>query len=302
MDFQTGYDQKQSKSWFSVYRGTSRILQISYNDNSRSKKEKIDADKAYKSLAPDIFQNDSVIDEKSLGNYLIKIAQKPQFERYYLDSAGDRKEGYYQTLIARRYTFENKQDDDFVIFDKELVIGFKDDETKDTWNKEIIESQLEAIKTLRTKTSKRLPFDIKPDYGEFDFMGLTWDGDLIIMELKKDGSETKSSLSPIQIAYYEKQFTKLLMEDTSNCLYKVIKDMILQKQRMGLIKMTPKAKALPNGLSGRIKKYIIIGNEETVSETIKNRFALAKEVFLGNDLDVFTCSKDGTLLRSSQFI
>ena len=78
--------------------------------------------------------------------------------------------------------------------------------------------------------------------------------------------------------------------------------MILQKQRMGLIKMTPRAKALPEGLSGRIKKYIIIGNEENVSETIKKRFALVKEVFLGNDLEVFTCDKDGTLRRSSQFI
>ena len=300
LDFQTGFDQKQSKSWFSVYRGTGRILQISYNDKSRSGKEKIDADPAYKRLAPDIFQKDGVIDEKNFENYLIKITTEPKFERYYLDSKGDCKEGFYQTLIARRYTFENTSDDDFVIFDKELVIGFKDDGVKDAWNKEIIDSQLIAINNLRTKTSNKLPKDIKPDYGEFDFMGLTWDGDLIIMELKKDGSETKSSLSPIQIAFYEKQFTKLLKEE-GNRLYNVIKDMILQKQRMGLIKMTPRAKALPEGLSGRIKKYIIIGNEENVSETIKKRFALVNEVFLGNDLEVFTCDTDGTLRRSSQF-
>ena len=302
LDFQTGFDQKQSKSWFSVYRGTGRILQISYRDKSRSRKEKIDADKAYKSLAPDIFQNDGVMDEKSFENYHKKIAKEQKFESFYLDSKGDCKEGFYQTLIARRYTFENKSDDDFVIFDKELVIGFKDDDVKEIWNKDIIDSQLKAINNLRTKTSKKLPKDIKPDYGEFDFMGLTWDGDLIIMELKKDGSETKSSLSPIQIAFYEKQFTKLLKEDIGNSLYNVIRDMILQKQRMGLIKMTPRAKALPEGLSGRIKKYIIIGNEENVSETIKKRFALVKEVFLGNDLEVFTCDKDGTLRRSSQFI
>ena len=78
--------------------------------------------------------------------------------------------------------------------------------------------------------------------------------------------------------------------------------MILQKQRMELIKMTPKAKALPNGLSGKIRKYIIMGNDEKVSKPFKEHFLLAKNVFLGNDLEVFTCDKDGTLRRSSQFI
>ena len=302
LDFQTGFDQKQSKSWFSIYRGTGRILQISYYDKSRSGKEKIDAHPAYKSLAPDIFQKDGMIDEKSFENYLIKITKEPKFEKYYLDSKGDRKEGFYQTLIARRYTFENKSEDDFVIFDKELVIGFKDDDVKDAWNKEIIDSQQEAIGTLQSMSSDKLSKKIKPDYGEFDFMGLSWDGDLIIMELKKEAKGTKSSLAPIQIAYYMKQFTKLINEDTDGVLYKVIRDMILQKQRMELIKMTPKAKALPNGLSGKIRKYIIMGNDEKVSKPFKEHFLLAKNVFLGNDLEVFTCDKDGTLRRSSKFI
>lgn len=303
LDFQTGFDQKKCKSWFSVYRGTGRILQISYSDKSRSRKEKIDADKAYKSLAPDIFQNDGVIDEKSFENYLIKIAKTPKFEQYYLDSAGDRKEGFYQTLIARRYTFENRSDDDFVIFDKELVVGFKDEVEKAVWNEEIIDSQKKAINTLRAKSRDKLSENIKPYYGEFDFMGLSWDGDLIIMELKKEAKGTKSSLSPIQIAYYVKQFTKLINEDLDGGLYKVIRDMILQKQRMGLIKMTPKAKSLPNELSGKIRKYIIMGDDEKVSKSFKEHFVLAKKVFLENDLEVFTCDKnDGTLRLSSQFI
>lgn len=302
LDFQTGFDQKSSKSWLSVYRGTGRILQIIYTDTSRSGKEKIDAADAYKCLAPSLFQKDGKLDEKVFEAYLRSISDNPKFERYYKDSKGDRKEGYYQTLIARRYTFENTCDDDFVIFDKELVIGFQDDGIKKTWNKEIIDAQKDAIKTLRHESHERLPEDIKPDYGEFDFMGLTWEGDLVIMELKKEGSDTKSSLSPIQIAYYDKQFDKLLKEDTGNQLYEVIREMIQQKQKMGLIKNTPKGKELPSKLSGKIKKYIIIGDEERVSPTIKKRFALAKKVFLGDDLEVFTCDSDGTLRPSSQFV
>ena len=207
------------------------------------------------------------------------------------------------SFIARRYTFKNRSDDDFVIFDKELVVGFKDEVEKAVWNEEIIDSQKKAINTLRAKSRDKLSEDIKPYYGEFDFMGLSWDGDLIIMELKKEAKGTKSSLSPIQIAYYVKQFTKLINEDLDGGLYKVIRDMILQKQRMGLIKMTPKAKSLPNELSGKIRKYIIMGDDEKVSKSFKEHFVLAKKVFLENDLEVFTCDKnDGTLRLSSQFI
>lgn len=297
LDFQTGFDQKQNKSWFSVYRGTSRILQITYYD--KSGRVTIDAAESYMKLGSYPKQ----LDEKHLEVYLKEINENPNYGKYYIDLKEDRKEGYYQTRIARRYTFENKNDDDFVIFDKELVIGFKDEHEKAAWNKTIIDSQKEAIETLRTMTSDKLSERIKPYYGEFDFMGLSWDGDLIIMELKKEAKGTKSSLAPIQIAYYVKQFTKLMKEDTDGRLYKVITDMILQKQRMGLIKMAPKAKSLPNGLSGKIRKYIIMGDDEKVSKPFKEHFVLAKKVFLENDLEVFTCDKnDGTLRLSSQFI
>ena len=134
LDFQTGYDQKQNKSWFSIYRGTSRILQIIYNGNS--KKIKIEAANAYKELDTPIFKEQHV-DEKTLTEYLKVIRENPRFERYYIDSKGDKKEGYYQTLISRRYTFENTIDDDFVIFDKETVLGFIDEDTKKEWHKVI---------------------------------------------------------------------------------------------------------------------------------------------------------------------
>ena len=32
LDFQTGHDPKQNRSWFSVYRGTGRVFQILYRN------------------------------------------------------------------------------------------------------------------------------------------------------------------------------------------------------------------------------------------------------------------------------
>jgi len=295
LDFQTGFDQKQKKSWFSVYRGTSRILQITYYENS--KKIKIDAADAYKELDTQIFKSQHV-DEKMLAQYLVAIRENPRFGRYYIDSKGIKKEGYYQTLISRRYTFENAIDDDFIIFDKEFVIGFRDEDFKKKWNEGLVKIQEKHLDELRKTSSDKLPEDIKLEYGEFDFMGLTWDGDLIIMELKKDAS---NGLSPIQIAYYDLQFSKLLSEGMVDQLDAVIKSMIEQKRRMGLIKRTPKAKELPKGLSGVVKLYIIIGNEKNVSKTIKNRFAITKKAFKVEGVNVFTCEADGTLRPSAQF-
>ena len=68
-----------------------------------------------------------------------------------------RNEGYYQTLIGRRYTFEVKDSDDFILFDKELVIGFKTKDIKDEWNKEIVDQQTLKIEQLRKTYNGALP-------------------------------------------------------------------------------------------------------------------------------------------------
>ena len=296
LDFQTGFDQKQNKSWFSVYRGTSRILQITYFD--KSEKVKIDAAASYMKL--DSYPKQ--LDEKHLEAYLKEINENPDYGKYYIDSEGDCKEGYYQTLIARRYTFENIIDDEFVIFDKEFVFGFLDKEVKKLWNEEIVEWQNESIKRLRSNSKERLPKDIRSQYGEIDFMGITWDGDLIIIELKKDIEE--ALLSPIQCGYYSLQLKKFLLEnpeEREEQLSEAIREMVYQKKRMGLIKKLPKAKELPKGLSGVIRNYIVIGNEEKVlKESKKERFKLAAKVSFCNSLKVFTCGLDGTLRPSTQ--
>lgn len=304
LDFQTGFDKKQKKSWFSIYRGTSRILQLTYNGNSKKtdpiEKVTIDAAPSYKHHAPKIFEK-HCLDEKSLTEYLGAVNKDTTYGKYYIDSKNDKKEGYYQTLIARRYTFENKQTDSFIIFDKELVIGFSDSRYRDDWNKKhVLKEQNAALEKFKeeakTKLKKTLPTEIKTNFGEFDFMGIDWDGNLIIMELKKDGA---NGLAPIQVAYYDKQFKRLLEENAD--IYDTIKKMVEQKEKMGLIRI-PKGRTLPMLLTGKIKKYIIIGNEEKVSPEISDRFALAKEVFLGkDDLETYTCESDGTLRLSRKF-
>jgi hypothetical protein len=49
--------------------------------------------------------------------YLSKIEAEKEFDRYYIATDGTHKEGYYQTLIGRRYTFNYQESDDFIIID-----------------------------------------------------------------------------------------------------------------------------------------------------------------------------------------
>lgn len=76
------------------------------------------------------------------------------------------------------------------------------------------------IKQLRKTYNGELPENIKPEYGEFDFLGLNTNGDILIMELKQN-DPTKTALSPIQTSYYYLQFQKLAREDDK--LYQRIK-------------------------------------------------------------------------------
>lgn len=288
LDLQTGHDPKQGRSWFSVYRGTGRVLTFA----SRRNGYKIDAADAYKKIAPtDFFERPT---EKSFVEYLSNIKKTPNLKRYYESDEG-KKEGFYQNLIGRRYTFNTKIGDDFIIIDKEMVVGFKDEVTKTAWNKDIISNIEALIRNLRRDYKGRLPKDISSKYGEFDFLAMTWNGDIIIMELKQNDPQ-KTSLSPIQVRFYDEQFHKLLKEnkDISDNIMK----MVQQKVDMGIINV-PKGRSLPQKLSGKIETYVIVGEEKSLSPTICDRFRVVRKIFLPN-MKSYTCESDGTLVKSNK--
>ena len=288
LDLQTGHDPKQGRSWFSVYRGTGKVLTFV----SRRNGYKIDADDTYKKIATtDFFERPT---ENSFVEYLSNIKKASNLKSYYESDQG-KKEGFYQNLIGRRYTFNTKAEDDFIIIDKEMVVGFKDEVTKTAWNKDIISNIEALIRNLRRDYKGRLPKDISSKYGEFDFLAMTWDGDIIIMELKQDDPQ-KTYLSPIQVRFYDEQFHKLLKEnkDISDNIMK----MVQQKVDMGIINV-PKGRSLPQKLSGKIETCVIVGEEKSLSPTICDRFRVVRKIFLPN-MKSYTCESDGTLVKSNK--
>lgn len=287
LDFQTGSNAKDT--WFSVYRGTGRVLSILPNRS-------LSAADAYKNILPEFYTEDNFTSD-NLDKLLSKISTNGKLGRYYINDKGVKKEGYYQGLIGRRYTIGNmnKADDKFIIIDKEFVIGFNKKTDKSNWNEPIENEISELINAVRTECcDETLPQNIACRYGEFDFLGLTWDGDIIIMELKQD-DPVKTYLSPLQIAYYNKQLNKL-KDELKEKLYQIIKVMIEQKKELGILNIP---KALPDKFSGRILNYLIVGEEDRLSTTVCNRFKKIQDI-VGLEIEVFTCDQDGQLKHSEK--
>ena len=284
LDFQTGSNNKSS--WFSVYRGTSRVLTIKPSG-------KVDAAESYLKLCPDFYQSPS---RELFDKLLNKVNANTKFDRYYSDAKKEnKKEGYYQSLIGRRYTLSREEEDDFIIIDKEFVIGFENKAEKETWNLEIKKDIKEMVEKARNELgSTMISQDIPTTYGEFDFLALNKEGDIIIMELKQN-DPTKTYLSPFQICYYKKQFEKL--QDELPDLYEKMKRMIEQKRQLGILHFPTKF-SLPSKLSKKIKYYLIVG-EENMSDEICRRYKIIKNVVLP-ELEVFTCDKYGTLISSEK--
>ena len=280
LDLQTGHDPRQGRSWFSVYKGTGRVITFVSRRNSY----KIDAADAYKRIAPIVFFEHPT--EDSFVEYLSNIREAPNLQRYYESDKGKR-EGFYQNLIGRRYTLNTKTEDDFIIIDKEMVVGFKDEATKTAWNKDIISNIEALIRNLRRDYNGNLPQDIHSKYGEFDF-------------LARFATFTTDPL-PIgnysaQVRFYDEQFHKLLKEnkDISDNIMK----MVQQKVDMGIINV-PKGRSLPQKLSGKIETCVIVGEEKSLSPTICDRFRVVRKIFLPN-MKSYTCESDGTLVKSNK--
>ena len=275
LDFQTG--SNISDSWFSVYRGTGRILTINTSG-------KIFADPKYIGLCSDFYKKP---DRKGLNILLSKINNDSSLGRYYIDAKGRKKEGYYQNLISRRYSLFCQAEDDFIIIDKEFVLGYCDDNIKNVIPKPVKDKYDEIIHSLSQKYAYCK--NIKQPGTECDFVGLTRSGDILLLELKRYEDTTKIYLSPIQAGKYDDLTTEYVKRFYDDFCHNVL-DMVAQKIRMGILK--PKWE-IPTKLSGKIVPAVVVGGKP--SEEAKNRFKIVREA-VNKDITLYTCDEQGNLI------
>ena len=222
LDFLIG--KNKGKEWISVYRGLSRCVTI-------NTKGKIDGAKAYKDIQPKLYGN-KLDFENELNELLLIIENEPKFARYY----NNNKEGFFQNKYSRKYGIESKADSEFVIIDKEVVIGYKDKATKNELLIPLQNKYKDMLSKISSINAKRYgKHGDKSSIGnELDFFALDKNGNLLLIEFKHGTNTAGIYLSPIQIGLYYDIFTNYY-KDYKKEFEEAIFDMLKQKQEMGLI-------------------------------------------------------------------
>lgn len=221
--------KNNSKQWISVYRGLSRVLTISSTANSN--KIKLDGANAFKELNKKLYGQKEFSDNfyKDLDWLVKSVSAKEKFDRYY----NNRKEGYFQNELSRKYGICGDPEDNFAIIDKEAVIGHENIQEKNDIYGRIRSEYKDYQKGLSQFNAKRFGknLDKKPIGNEVDFLALDRDGNLLLIEYKHGTNTSGIYLSPLQIGMYYDLFSMFPRKE----LEKSAHQMIEQKKRIGLI-------------------------------------------------------------------
>lgn len=244
LDFLIG--KNKSKEWISVYRGLTRIISITLKNNSTIY---IDGAETYKNILPALYGSKSVNNnfQNDIENLISQIEQNSKFDRYYKSE----KEGYYQNELSRIYGICGKPDDDFVIIDKEVVIGYSSQVVKDTLFGNIKQRYKDLQREISAVDPERYGKDLgKKSIGnELDFLALDKKGNILLMELKHGTNTSGIYLSPLQIGMYADIHNKF-KEELGDAVF----EMLEQKQKIGLINPNWKK---PNNIKNLIPVLVI---------------------------------------------
>jgi len=246
LDFLIG--KNNLKEWISIYRGLSRVLSIIKTGDQN--KIKLDGAEAYKKILPCLYGIKSTTENFSteLNNLVEIVSGDSQFDRYY----NNRKEGFYQNMLSRRCGICSDINNEFVIIDKEVVIGYLNQKEKDKLLGPIQLRYKRLQKKVSSLNSKRFGKNLgnKPIGNELDFLALDKKGNVLLIEYKHGKNTSGIYLSPLQIGMYYDIFNKLPKKDLENAIFK----MLDQKQNIGLIN---KDWVRPSVLKGIIPVLII---------------------------------------------
>jgi hypothetical protein len=258
LDFLIG--KNSSKEWISVYRGLTRIISVLPVDSTSVL---IDADEKYKAISTKLYGQKNLSEnfQNEIECLIAQIEQNSKFDRYYKN----KKEGFYQNELSKKFGICGKPDTDFVIIDKEAVIGYSDQAEKDN----LFGNLQQKYKQLQREISDLNPERYGKDLGkkaignELDFLALDKDGNILLIEYKHGTNTSGIYLSPLQIGLYNDIFTSFPKKELEMAVF----EMLEQKQKIGLINPNWKK---PNCIKDIIPVLII--SEFNYKSSAKTKF------------------------------
>jgi len=258
LDFLIG--KNNSKEWVSIYRGLTRIISLLPINNITVF---IDADDKYKNISPNLYGQKSVNEnfQNDIENLITQIEQNSQFDRYYKN----KKEGYYQNELSKIYGICGSPNTDFVIIDKEAVIGYSNQAEKDNLLGNIQKKYKQLQREISVLNPERYGKDLgkKAIGNELDFLALDKNGNILLIEYKHGTNTSGIYLSPLQIGMYNDIFTSFPKNELECAVF----EMLEQKQKIGLINLNWKK---PNTIKEIIPVLII--SEFNYKSSAKTKF------------------------------
>jgi len=214
----------------SVYRGLSRILTIREHAGNLI----LSAAPSYVAFNKPLYGvknlNTNFQADLELVIKQVRANVNPKLARYY----NCQKEGYYQSAFSRNFGICGAPDSDFVLIDKESVIGYLDSNYKtQLLTKSIINKYKQLQSTISSINPKLYGNNlVKKSLGnELDFLALDKNGNILLIEFKHGENTSGIYLSPLQIGIYHEIFTSYPWQDLQNAVF----SMLEQKQKIGLI-------------------------------------------------------------------
>jgi hypothetical protein len=241
--------KNNGEKYISVYRGLTKIVTIL--GTSASDRVRVKTAGTYQKYSPLLVgtKSPSDITKTEIEAIRTSLEKKGLDDRYY----GNRKEGYYQNEISRIFGLCSNADSDFLILDKEVVVGYEDETEKTRLFGPLRDEYKGLQKIISERNPKRYGSGLeKKSIGdELDFIAIDKNGDILLMELKHGSNTSGIYLSPLQIGLYYQIFNGLLPKyDLQNALIRIFE----QKRSIGLISSDWE---LPR-LSGKIIPILIV--------------------------------------------
>lgn len=195
------------------YHGTTRLLTVTLRPSKCGIILQPDAHATYKQK--DAFAQLEKIGRSAPGeareafmNYLssaLALADKRYFKNH--------KEGYWQNHLCHRFGRNCQPDDDWLIVDRECVIGFSDGDEKREYYNDIISARTQMRTRLQSTDEGKWGRAIGKMFGdELDLLAIDRNGRLLAIELKHGSNPSGIYWGPLQAGAYASALQGKLQE------------------------------------------------------------------------------------------
>ncbi|MEO5350387.1 MAG: hypothetical protein H7836_12165 [Magnetococcus sp. YQC-3] len=220
--------------------------------------------------------------------YLNSVRGNPYFDRYY----GNGKEGYWQNRLCLRYGMDWTPDDEWLVVDRESVIGFDNEEAKQVFDRQVMQGK-EAYSSSIQEDVMRANVWCRPQHmgDEADLLAIGPNRELVCIELKH-GSSSEIYWAPIQAALYRDRFEK-----ARTAIGKDIRRLVAQKIALGLLPEQARTRLPPEGEDFTDVRAVLAVAEPNMESQCWQRIKVLNNRFPGLAVSVVLIDPRGKMSR-----